>query len=231
MLDFQLPGQHGHGSKCSKLCFRRLCGFLLEAQGASRFLWSRALSADVSASSLYTPPERSNSIRPPVVSLKIVPLGLQNTMMLPLSATCPTDLIEFCRPVVLGAMWKPPERMKICVLLVVLHRFPVADLSSTPTPLGLPPKLSDRVCLHTTGAAPETIRNSFSVCFTIRHRVLAAALQPSGWNENSTPVIKDSGWLAVLHVAPRCGVSYPVLVGFHPPAVPLHVTPGLTRKA
>ena len=60
-----------------------------------------ALCADVSACRLYTPPERSNSIRPLFLSLKNVPPELRNTMMLPLSATCPAEMNEFCTRVVL----------------------------------------------------------------------------------------------------------------------------------
>ena len=61
-----------------------------------------ALFADASALSLYTPPAHSNSLRLPVASLKIVPPELRNAMAWPLSATCPIDMIDLCKRVVLG---------------------------------------------------------------------------------------------------------------------------------
>ena len=58
----------------------------------------------VSALSRYTPPARSNSIRLPVNSLSIVSPVLRNVIMLPLSRTCSTDMIDSCSPVFLGAI-------------------------------------------------------------------------------------------------------------------------------
>ena len=93
--------------------------------------------ADVSAFRLYTPPERSNSIRPLFLPLKNVPPELRNTMMLPLSATCPAEMNESCTRVVSGAILQSPDtltparlRMKICVRPVLVHLHPVDDLSS-----------------------------------------------------------------------------------------------------
>ena len=59
-----------------------------------------ALFADVSAVTLYTPRARSNLIRLQVTCVKIVPPELRNTMMWPLSAACPNDMIDFCKQIV-----------------------------------------------------------------------------------------------------------------------------------
>ena len=50
--------------------------------------------------SRYTPPARSNSIRLPVNSLRIGPPVLRNVMILPLSRTCPTAIIDLCNPAI-----------------------------------------------------------------------------------------------------------------------------------
>ena len=50
--------------------------------------------------------------------------------------------------------------MRVCVLLACSGKkfCPVADLSSNPAPLGLLPKLSDKLCLRTDVAALESIK-------------------------------------------------------------------------
>ena len=59
--------------------------------------------ADVSTLSQPTPPARSNSIRLSVNSSSTVPPMLWNVTMLPLLHTWPTDMIDLCSRVFLGA--------------------------------------------------------------------------------------------------------------------------------
>ena len=122
---------------------------LARSPSASWFHLSQWLSLLICRPSACT----HHPIRVLVTSLKIVPPGLQNTMTLPLSATRSTVMIDLCKQVVLGAIWKSPDtltpssvRMKIGVLPVVVSRCPVADVRSTTAPLDLPPRQSDKLC-------------------------------------------------------------------------------------
>ena len=136
------------------------------------------VSADASALNRYTPLARANSIRLPVNSSSVVPPVLRNVMMLPLSHFWPTDVLDLCKPVSLGAIRKSPAtliasrvRKQNVVLPVVVNRCPVADLASAPSPLGFPPRLLGQAVL-THGCRSSTIDQEITVTwFTYRHRV------------------------------------------------------------
>ena len=81
--------------------------------------------ADVPAISRYTPPARSNSIRLPLNSLRIVPLVLRNVMILPLSHTCHTEIIDLFNPVFLGAICKSLATLRPCRVRKQIVALPV----------------------------------------------------------------------------------------------------------
>ena len=80
---------------------------LLEAHQHFGFAWSSLHPCRrTSCQPIHTTQHVRNSIRLPVNSLRIVPPVLRNVMILPLSHTCPTEMIDLCNPVFLGCNLK-----------------------------------------------------------------------------------------------------------------------------
>ena len=96
-----IPGLAGSASAASAVSYSKPINTLTPP--VSDFIFDL-----LSALSRYTPPARSNSIPLPVNSLSIVSPVLRNVIMLPLSRTCSTDMIDLCSPLFLGAIWKSP---------------------------------------------------------------------------------------------------------------------------